>query len=193
MILLGVKMGTHPQAFYQSWKKRLMSWRKHSSIHFSLPQGCLIQGDFCPGSFCRFASGVPNKCFPGFVFCWLAQWTDEVVPGSYLVRVAQDPASWIQRMHQKHPEVLCQRLITPLHQAQRPRHATPSRSLEDWVVVQVPSHWPQASVQRQLAMDEGVAFVEPNYIIELEQSVFPDDFYFERSWGLLTGQWEGRR
>ena len=42
-------------------------------------------------------------------------------------------------------------------------------------------------------MDEGVAFVEPNYIIELEQSVFPDDFYFERSWGLHnTGQWEGQ-
>ena len=194
MILLGVKMGTHPQAFYQSWKKRLMSWRKHSSIHFSLPQGCLISEGFLP----RLFLSILPRVFPISVFlvscsAGLAQWTDEVVPGSYLVRVAQDPASWIQRMHQKHPEVLCQRLITPLHQAQRPRHATPSRSLEDWVVVQVPSHWPQASVQRQLAMDEGVAFVEPNYIIELEQSVFPDDFYFERSWGLHnTGQWEGQ-
>ena len=178
-------MGMHPQAFYQSWKRRLMSWRKHSSIHFSLPQGCPISEGFLS----RLFLSILPRVFPISVFmvsctAGSAQWTDEVVPGSYLVRVAQDPASWIQRMHQKLPEVVCQRLITPLHQAQQPRHATPSRSLEAWVVVQVPSHWPQASVQRQLAMDEGVAFVEPNYIIELEQSVFPDDFYFERSWGL---------
>ena len=91
-------MGMHPQAFYQSWKRRLMSWWKHSSIHFSLPQGCPISEGFLS----RLFLSILPRVFPISVFmvsctAGSAQWTDEVVPGSYLVRVAQDPASWIQR------------------------------------------------------------------------------------------------
>jgi hypothetical protein len=30
-----------------------------------------FRGIFAPALFVDFASGVPNKCFPGFVFCWV--------------------------------------------------------------------------------------------------------------------------
>jgi subtilisin family serine protease len=80
---------------------------------------------------------------------------------------------------------------------QRSNYQGQNHSLDQWLILKLPRETSLEYLMHQLRMDPEVTAMEPNYRIELHQAnpeVFlPDDFYFDRSWGLHnTGQFEGK-
>ena len=117
-------------------------------------------------------------------------------PGSYLIKIDRDLPSWLRQFRADHPDISCEPLIQSHASLRRPLHAVVKRPLDAWVLVQLPDHgsgWSTARAMQELLSLEHVSHVEPNYLLQLDQVRLPDDFYFERSWGLNNmGQFEGK-
>lgn len=121
-----------------------------------------------------------------------------VRPNQLLICLAESPKDWAQTRSKTGSNPNWEFLISKQPLALQPKaiYQRTRPNLDQWIVLQVPEDISLQNAIRQLKMDPSVLHVEPNYQIELVQEkpedLLPNDFYFDRSWGLNnTGQFAG--